>query len=250
MAERTRAALASGALEPIHTRVEHVEDGGARFALRVVRALERKASARREGNPFLPPYEEGLFVGEVSEAHVCLLNKFPVFERHALVVTRAYEEQTALLNEADFAATLPLLHALDGLAFYNAGTESGASQPHKHLQLVPAPLDEAPHRAPLEPLLLADRLPFTHAWGPLPGSPAAACGAYRKLLERAGCTTRPYNLLATREWMLVVPRRTERVEGVSLNALAFAGSLLVKDEAQLERLKRLGPMRALQAVAG
>lgn len=30
-----------------------------------------------------------------------------------------------------------------GLAFYNCGPESGASQPHKHVQLVPLPLDGA-----------------------------------------------------------------------------------------------------------
>jgi hypothetical protein len=34
LGDRTRAALESGALEPISTRVEQVDDGGGRFALR------------------------------------------------------------------------------------------------------------------------------------------------------------------------------------------------------------------------
>ena len=248
MSERSRTALESGALEPIHTRVQHVDDGGARFALRVVSSLARKATAKRGGNPFLPPYEEGLLVGEVSATHVCLLNKFPVFERHALLVTRAYEEQTALLTEADFAAFLPLLRALDALAFYNSGTGSGASQAHKHLQLVPTPLDVGPERAPLEPLWGAGRLPFAHALGELPADPREAWEAYRALVQRAGCASRPYNLLATGTRMLVVPRRAECFEEVSLNALAFAGSLLVKNDAQLRRLVDAGPMQVLRAV--
>ncbi len=247
---RTREALRSGALEPIETRVERVEDGGGRFALRVVRALERKAKVKREADPFAPPYEPALWVGDVSGTHVCLLNKFPVFERHALLVTRAYEEQTAPLTEADFAALLPWLQAAGGLGFYNSGTGSGASQPHKHLQWVPTPLDLGPDRVPLEPLLRSGRLPVPHAFGPMPASAGEALATCRGLLTRARCETRPYNLLATQEWMLVVPRRAEHFEGSSLNALAFAGSLLVKDDAQLERLKRAGPMRALQAVAG
>jgi len=48
---------------------------------------------------------------------------------------------------------------------------------------------------------------------------------YRELLAR--CPQAPYNLLATRRWMLVVPRRQERYEKISVNALGFAGSLFV-----------------------
>jgi hypothetical protein len=38
-----------------------------------------------------------------------------------------------------------------------------------------------------------------------------------------------YNLLLTRQWMLLVPRRHECFAGISLNALAFAGALLTRD---------------------
>ena len=59
----------------------------------------------------------------------------------------------------------------------------------------------------------------------------------------------PYNLLVTRRWMLLVPRSAECVEGVSVNALGFAGSLFVRDAAQMEVIKRLGPMTVLQRAA-
>jgi sulfate adenylyltransferase (ADP) / ATP adenylyltransferase len=48
---------------------------------------------------------------------------------------------------------------------------------------------------------------------------------------------------------LLVPRSQEFFEGISINALGFAGALLVKDVAQLAVLRTVGPMTALQRVA-
>jgi ATP adenylyltransferase len=58
----------------------------------------------------------------------------------------------------------------------------------------------------------------------------------------------PYNLLVTTGWMLLVPRSMEHVEGVSINALGFAGSLFVRDDAQMRTIRKLGPMTVLQRV--
>lgn len=257
--ERTAKALASGALIPIHTEVELLEDDGVQFLVRVVSSLERKAKATRppsEGgppkNPFLPPYEEDLYVGPLPPAHVCLLNKFNVFEHHALLVTRDYEEQDALLTPADFGALLTGMAEFDALAFYNGGRLAGASQPHKHLQLVPVPLAAGAHRTPMDEAIAQRRLPFRHALGPPPREPAQAHATYMELLRAVGREQpgTPYNLLATRDWMLVVPRTQECFETTSLNALAFAGSLLVKNREQLERVRAVGPMAMLRAVTG
>ena len=59
----------------------------------------------------------------------------------------------------------------------------------------------------------------------------------------------PYNLLVTREWMLLVPRARERWGRASVNALGFAGALLVRTQAELAELARIGPMTVLQSVA-
>jgi len=59
----------------------------------------------------------------------------------------------------------------------------------------------------------------------------------------------PYNLLVTRQWLLLVPRSQEFFEGISINALGFVGALLVKEVAQLAMLRKQGPMSALQHVA-
>ena len=58
----------------------------------------------------------------------------------------------------------------------------------------------------------------------------------------------PYNLLITHDWMMVVPRSREYFGPISLNALAFAGTFLVRDEADLAELERAGPLTALQHV--
>ena len=127
-------------------------------------------------NPFLP-YDPELYVGDLPPAHVCLLNKFNVVDHHLLIVTREFEHQETALTPADFAAMWSCLQQIDGLAFYNSGTVAGASQPHKHLQLVPLPLLEQGPRIPVESAVAQARfvegvgrsakLPFLHALAPI-----------------------------------------------------------------------------------
>lgn len=280
---RTQRALACGALQPIETALVHLEQDGMRFAVRQVSSLARKEAARRTDastasggatarrNPFLP-YEPDLCVGDLSPTHVALLNKYNVIDDHLLIVTRRFVPQTALLDQDDFEALLVALRSGDALGFYNGGEEAGASQPHKHLQAVPLPLDDSGLPAPLEALFASltvtdsgariTGLPFAHAFARLDlmadDAARTALKTCRALLRATGIDaidvdglahqSAPYNLLVTRRWMLVVPRATERVEGISLNALGFAGSLFVRDAQQLDTLARIGPMTALARV--
>jgi len=268
----SRSGRASGALEPIPTRVEVVEDSGVSFLVHVHTGLVKKAKARLNQkasgtNPFLPP-DPDLLIGNLSPTHCLVLNKFNVFEHHVLIVTREYVSQDELLTVDDLAALASTMCAVDGLGFYNGGTIGGASQPHRHLQLVPVPFGQGPHPTPVDSLLRTENLPtsagtveglpFAHAVVSLKGSATRASGAsllhtrYLELLEAIGIDdrSRPYNLLVTRRWMMVVPRSREHWGSVSVNALGFAGSLLVRDNVQLERLRRHGPMAVLRAVAG
>jgi len=259
-------ALRSGALRPIPTRWETLQEGDATYVVRVIDNLRRKQSARaasdecvKPADPFLD-YDPELYVEDIAPAHRVLLNKFNVIERHALIVTRAFVPQTAPLTPGDMQAALGCLAEWDGLLFYNGGKAAGASQPHKHLQMVPRAL--GPQGIPLEPRIkaaLADTaaLPFAHAVdrAPLDG-PRQALAAdwharYCAQLDRIGRdpeaeTVAPYNWLATREWMLAVPRARGEVSGIGINALAFAGAFLVKDQRQLEDLKHCGARWLLQ----
>jgi ATP adenylyltransferase len=101
---------------------------------------------------------------------------------------------------------------------------------------------------------MSGALPFLHAFAPL-ADLGEMHARYRELLARCGITalaeekqSAPYNLLATRRWMLVVPRRRERAEGISINALGFAGSLFVRNDDELERVRRARPMNILRMV--
>ncbi len=294
---RSLHALAVGALRPIETECRSIIDHGVRFVVRSVSSLARKDAARvREAeqarstaaprNPF-QPYDPDLFVADLSATHVCLLNKFNVLDHHLLLVTRTFVDQETLLDGADFAALARCLTAIDGLGFYNGGRDAGASQPHKHLQLVPGPLATEGPAIPVEPLVAgalaasAGRvtrcavLPFRHALVAVAGAAGAgtAAGAagdgsvdgdslrtaYAQVMAAIGITATaaadgarasgPYNLLVTRRWMLAVPRRREKAGDISINALGFAGSLFVGSAEQMRRLETMGPMAVLASVA-
>ena len=282
---QTEHALRCGALRPIETTQELVDEGGIRFIVRQVSSLARKDATRQASkgkpgernavNPFLP-YDPDLFVADLSDTHVALLNKFNVIDHHLLIVTRCFQTQEARLDLADFASLAACMAEFDGLAFYNGGVEAGASQRHKHLQMVPLPLEESGAPLPIESVLAHARmegaigtipaLAFRHAFARLDLSSSAsqppartAFDCYRVLLDALGLQAieangellqpTPYNLLVTRRWMLLVPRTAECVEGILVNSLGFVGSLFVRNAAQMQVVKTLGPMTVLQRVA-
>lgn len=239
-----------------------------RFAVRRVTGADRKrgkGAGPRPANPFLP-WDEHLYVADVGGDHVCLLNKYPVLQDHGLLVTRTFVDQEAPLDAGDLAAAWSVLAETGGLAFYNAGKIAGASQRHRHFQVVPTPL--VPLRRPTPVDALLDEARFDDALGRAPGLPFlhavarlrslqlastaeaadALQGMLREMCRAFGCDRpgRPYNLLLTRDWLLLVPRRHESWEGISLNALAFAGAVLVRSDAAFERLRAAGPMAALR----
>ena len=140
------------------------------------------------------------------------------------------------------------------LGFYNGGKVAGASQPHKHLQVVRLPL--APGRdLPIEALMkdatsAVAGLPVRHAFTRIDGhDPAALHAHYRRLLEAADVRGGPYNLLVARDWMLLVPRSRERFESIGMNSLAFAGALFVRDDEEMKTVGRVGPMAVLRGIA-
>jgi len=59
-----------------------------------------------------------------------------------------------------------------------------------------------------------------------------------------------YNLLMTRDWLMVIPRRVETVSGVSLAALGFAGVIGLRSVDQFAEVEAYGPMAMMVAAAG
>ncbi|WP_210395292.1 DUF4922 domain-containing protein [Motiliproteus sediminis] len=246
----SRQALEAGALLPVATRLSRWREKGVSFQLRSLSAQPAKPVSQASGNnPFLP-YDRQLLVGEVGTAHLLLLNKFPVVPDHLLLLTRQFQSQTAALTEADFVAASELLASADGLLFFNAGIAAGASQPHRHMQLIPSPAPDVDDGFPLAPGLLAGDLPWLslcRRFDALPDARARGRGwhrFYREALTLLGLgrsdqdPLQPYNLLICRRFMAVIPRSVGRVDGFSVNALGYAGMMLVKDETDAERLQQ------------
>ncbi len=280
-AARSAHTLHCGALQPISTTLQFVDDGGIRFVVRVLQ--QQVAQKQLDGpsgvvypkrNPFLP-YDPDLFVANLSATHVCLLNKFTVLQDHTLIVTRSFEHQEQWLSRADFEALWVCMTEYDGLGFYNGGLKAGASQPHRHLQYAPFPLVPTGPGIPIETLLpdepigrvtAVPALPFVHAFVRLSkGEHKTDARAVDMIFEtymsmlsyinfdvrgvrHGGHQTGAYNLLATRRWMLIVPRSQAGVSGISVNALGFAGHLLARNCDQVEIIRRLGPLDLLRAV--
>ncbi|MBV5257780.1 Ap4A phosphorylase II [Synechococcus moorigangaii CMS01] len=270
----TKQAKQVGALHSLTTAQEIIVDHGIPFVVRILEQLERKENyqakqAKAKINPFLP-YDEDLFVCDLTPNHVCLLNKFNVVDHHILIITRDFQPQETWLTAGDFAALAHCLQRLDGLAFYNAGAIAGASQPHKHLQLIPfqsagerfsVPLDQALQHLPTtdQPQQLS-LFPFAHGIIALPETYDGQIlfEAYVALLRflkfiagpiQPGPQTKAYNLLVTRRWMLLVQRIQDQYEKIPVNSLGFAGALLVRNRGQLDFLKTLTPLQLLEKVA-
>ena len=274
--ERTRSALASGDLLPIHTEESELVDAGLRFLARKVSTLAGKPAAVPGGprnpdfNPFLNP-DPALVLGPIGARHTAILNKFPVSQRHVVIITTGFREQLEPLDRDDCAALAAALSECGGLGFYNGGTLGGASQRHKHVQWLPT----APGNASLQPWRAG--LPGDAPTGTIATHPALAlphcfvrvdCArgmpveqiagslhdGYRQALDHlvlrvdeAGLLP-PLNLLVEDGWLLLVPRGREHFETISINALAFGGTFFVRDDEELAGLRQAGPLRALATV--
>ena len=261
--DRSEAALASGAMHSFECALEYVEDAGVEFVMRIATKLPTGETAKGRTadapklprNPFLSPEPALVVRDRLTPTHRALLNKFSVLREHLLIVTREFEDQRSLLNERDFEALAICMEDAEVLAFYNGGTEAGASQPHKHLQVVTLPLSPR-HSVPMDTLFTPQipAIPFRHAFARLaPGTvtkPEAMVAAYRELHRAAGLEApKPYNLLITHEWMLIVPRSRDRFEDISVNSLAFSGSFFVRDVAHAHTIAAAKPMSVLRSVA-
>ena len=280
--DQTEFALDCGALQSIATNYELLEVEDIQFLVRILVNLQRKTEAKKEQkkrekssgknfNPFLP-YEEDLFVSELTDTHLCLLNKFNAVDHHLLMITREFEEQENQLNLADFLAVTLTLKEIEGLVFYNSGKLAGASQRHKHLQLVPLPLVPQGVSLPISPWMTdvclkqeintIPQFPFINAIAACPDistiNPLEIAPIllekYQQLIVKTDLDPQksgkpaPYNLLMTREWMMVIPRSKESYKNISINSLGFAGALLVRNAEQMEQLKQIGPLTFLQKV--
>ncbi|KAH9002052.1 ATP adenylyltransferase-domain-containing protein [Lactarius hatsudake] len=267
---------ASGDLLFFPSEVHTHKDLGIDFEIRLCPALSQKPplptphfegaagdhEKAKRTDPFKPPYNPNLYVGELKDEeegteYIVLLNKYSVVEEHFLLVTKEFQSQTSPLEPCDLVQAYLLLRAAHKagnhlFAFYNCGAQSGANKPFalsalpfaNHIRRLALPTT----RSELEPALAQ---------------------AFVELLDLCISTVRhaaddtdtdttgglSYNVVLTLGHLYVFPRRRESHrlavsgEELSVNALGFAGYLLVKSDAELRAVTAEGPTNVLKAVA-
>ncbi|KAJ4407500.1 hypothetical protein N0V82_009893 [Gnomoniopsis sp. IMI 355080] len=151
-------AKANGDVNFYPTQVAVLTPASTPFQLRFSPSLANKPKAppsssssgpekKKPFNPFENPPPQ-LTVASIGPSHTLVLNKFAIVPEHAILITRAFKPQTHLLEADDLAATYACIRAYHDcptegrereelFAFFNCGPHSGASQPHRHLQLLP-----------------------------------------------------------------------------------------------------------------
>ena len=266
--EVTVAATASGALVPLDTSLTHLMgEGGSRFELRHLLSATPKhlRASGPKPNPFLP-WDHRLEVDRIGDSHVVILNKYPVQTSHMLLITQDWQPQTGWLSMEDWQSLARIDATTTGLWFFNSGPAAGASQPHRHLQLLPRAAGERicardgwfrrcaqdATTSVQDPLLRSSRVAAISST--LTGETLQ--DLYLALAQDLGlghpsnddCPRGAYNLLLSREWMAIVRRRREGIRGFSVNALGFAGSLLSTEASDRQWIQDSGPEALLQAV--
>ena len=244
----SKKALSSGDLLPVATDACYIQQNEVNYKVHTKNdnALKKIFEAKTTGNPFLP-YDESMFVSDAGDSHVCLLNRFPVLNNHLLICSRDFERQVLPITQENFEAWLLGFDGEDVLGFYNGGPNAGASQPHRHMQLVKTSIA-------LEDPIVSGELPFTNKLFKFDSIDAAALYSMYidgmedlQLFGKEECL--PYNLILRPNWMLIVPRKQTSFNNVFLNGLNYCGTFLVRNEEQRLWAEEFGFMNILRECA-
>ncbi|EFX00297.1 bis(5-nucleosyl)-tetraphosphatase [Grosmannia clavigera kw1407] len=150
-------ARAAGDLTFFPTQVALLRINGIPLQLRFAPSLAKKpktadasksashsgpTSVRPSFDPFENPPPGLLVLSQIGPAHRLVLNKFAICRDHAILATVDFRPQSHLLAGDDLAAAYACIEAYHDqgqelFVFYNSGAHSGASQPHRHLQMLP-----------------------------------------------------------------------------------------------------------------
>lgn len=267
-------AQQSGTILPLQIESQIVVEGALQHDVTWISSISLKdlakalqSSGTEHSNPFLP-YEPELFVSDISATHIALLNKFPISDQQVMAVTREYVEQTEPLSKADFHALAFLLRETnEGYAIFNGGKVAGASQSHRHIHVIPDRQPQFAHalasRGKEMEVTTSPDLPFRHAlvrWDDCNSTEELAQqmeAAFNAAFSSSALTVHqnvadPFNLIATRTWLALIPRTQETgsSDGLSVpvNALHFGGQFIVRGMEEIDKLHKAGLGKILRAV--
>ena len=213
-------------------------------------------------NPFCP-WEKILEIDKIDDDHQLILNKYPVQKGHILLITNNWKPQNGWLDINDWKAIQKVNKDTSGLWFFNSSPIAGASQPHRHFQLLRRSKDEI--SCPREKWFLEIKLDkdrdsklkkniIVSKFNFLENS-ISLYELYLELCMKLGLGDTisdlkpryPYNLLITNKWIAIIKRSNDHIHGFSINGLGFAGYLLVTEKSDINYLKKFGPEKLLES---
>ena len=266
--ETSRNAIDCGAVIPLETIKYISDDYNCDYELRFLKSelpnyLIEYGPKR---NPFIP-WDTRLEIQSINDNHTLILNKYPVQIGHMLLITSFWKPQNGWLNEDDFEAILNIDNDTTGLWFFNSSKEAGASQPHRHFQLLPRHYNEniCPRYEWFCSLLNNDSdnsseishcISIKSRIKDHDSKANDLFSSYKNMAKEMNMgdmgsirkPLKPYNLLITSEWIALIIRKTDRSNGFSINALGFAGYFLGTKRSNVDNLINFGPEKILKDV--
>ena len=78
----------------INLEIEYSQKFGNDFKIIVslLKNLDKKDNYKVNKTPFLPPFEDGLFITNLGSTHRLLFNKFRIIKDHFLVTSKEFEK--------------------------------------------------------------------------------------------------------------------------------------------------------------
>ena len=212
-------------------------------------------------NPF-KPWDKILEIDSIGNGHQLILNKYPVQLGHVLLITNEWKEQNGWLDIKDWEAIKEVNKDTSGLWFFNSGPLAGASQPHRHIQLLRR--DPSELSCPREKWILAlNNLNYKNekfSKNIILKKFSKSLNEeniheiYKDLAYKLGLgeprkdkkPRYPYNLIFTNRWIILIKRKTDNLFGISINALGYAGYILVTEKSDIDYLRKFGPEKLLE----
>ncbi|WP_413682438.1 ATP adenylyltransferase [Prochlorococcus sp. MIT 1011] len=266
--EISRKAVDCGAVIPLVTKKYQSNDAYCDYELRFLNSPIPKYLIEYgpKRNPFIP-WDTRLQILPINDKHTLILNKYPVQIGHMLLITNCWKPQNGWLDEDDFEAIINVDNDTTGLWFFNSSKEAGASQPHRHFQLLPRHYNESicPRYEWFCALLNNTQdinSEISHCISIRPRNKTEELNSndlfnsYKSMAKEMNIgeidlnnkPLKPYNLLITSKWIALITRKTDRSNGFSINALGFAGYFLGTKRSDVDTLIRFGPERILMDV--
>ena len=266
--EISRKAVDCGAVIPLETLKYKPNVAFCDYELRFLKSPIPKYLVEYgpKRNPFIP-WDTKLEIQKINNKHTLILNKYPVQIGHMLLITNNWKAQNGWLNMDDFVAISNVDYDTTGLWFFNSSKEAGASQPHRHFQLLPRHYYEVIcPRYEWFCSLLSNRIIkqslISHCISIRPRNKNTDSdsndlfNSYKSMIDEMNLGNmnsedkpiKPYNLLITSKWIALITRSKDRSHGFNINALGFAGYFLGTKISDIDSLIKFGPEKILRDV--